>query len=270
MSAHRCPSIASATRPAFVSPLTSITTRLNAMPSMRGLPGLLSRFVDGQCAVCHEWCRDRMCDACRSAFTAHMHRCARCGIGLAALAEVCGECLVAPPAFSRTVAAVDYAYPWAGLIGRFKFAAELDLADVLAQTMASAAMASIAPRPDLLLPVPLGPRRSRERGYNQAWELARRVARRVGVPASASMLLRIKDTPAQSTLQPGERESNLAHSFVVDPERLHDLRGLVVAVVDDVMTTGATGDEVARTLLRAGAKDVHLWVLARTPKPADL
>ncbi|MDB5818550.1 MAG: hypothetical protein JWQ11_2190, partial [Rhizobacter sp.] len=233
----------------------------------------LSRFVDGECAVCHAWCRSRLCDGCRSTFTAAASRCVRCGIRLVATMAVvpqCGECVVAPPAFSRTVAAVDYAYPWSGLIGRFKFAAALDLAGVLASTMAQASMASATPRPDLLLPVPLGPRRSIERGYNQSWELARRLSRLVGVHAEASLLLRVKDTAAQSTLHPADRASNLEHAFAVEPARLAEVRGLTIAVVDDVMTTGATGDEVARTLLRAGAAEVHLWVLARTPKPIDL
>jgi ComF family protein len=250
----------------IASPTSTITARLRR--AGRALHAL-SSVVGGQCAVCHGWCRDRVCDACRSAFTPVGRRCDRCGIGLASTAPVCGECVVAPPAFTRTVAAVDYAFPWSGLIGRFKFAAALDLADVLAATMARASAATPASCPDLLLPVPLGPGRLRERGYNQAWELARRLARRVGVPADASLLLRIKDTAAQSTLLPGERESNLAGAFAVEPRRLAEVRGLTVAVVDDVMTTGATADEAARTLLRAGASEVHLWVLARTPAPGN-
>lgn len=228
---------------------------------------VLSSVVDGTCAVCHGWCRDRVCETCRSAFAPTVRRCIRCGIGLASAGSVCGECVVAPPAFTRTVAAVDYAYPWAALIARFKFAAALELADVLAATLAQASSAMPGARPDLLLPVPLGPHRLRERGYNQAWELARRLSRRVGIPADASLLLRIRDTPAQSTLAPGDRESNLAHAFAVEPKRLAEVRGLTIAVVDDVMTTGATTDEAARTLLRAGAAEVHLWVLARTPAP---
>jgi ComF family protein len=234
----------------------------------------LAGWVEGQCAVCHGWSDERVCADCRATFAlAAAHRCRRCGIRLVPPLAVCGECIVAPPAFTHTVAAVDYAYPWVDLIGRFKFGAALDLAGVLAAVLARAVQAQAVhgrSPPDLVLPVPLAARRLRERGYNQSWELARRLSSSIGVHADASLLLRIRETAAQSTLLPGERELNLRNAFAVEPTRLGEVKGRVVAVVDDVMTTGATGDEVARTLLRAGAAEVHLWMLARTPKPADL
>jgi ComF family protein len=116
-----------------------------------------------------------------------------------------------------------------------------------------------------VLPVPLSAERLRERGYNQAWELARRVARSLACEADATLLLRVRDTPHQLALPRERRAANVRGAFLVEPRRVRDLRGCDVAVVDDVMTTGATGAEIARTLKQAGAHSVRLWVVARTP-----
>jgi ComF family protein len=116
-----------------------------------------------------------------------------------------------------------------------------------------------------LLPVPLAPRRLAERGYNQAWELTRRVARTLRLRADASLLLRPVETAHQAELERVQRLANLRGAFMVDPRRRDALAGRRVALVDDVMTTGATAREAARTLLRAGAASVDIWVIARTP-----
>jgi len=123
------------------------------------------------------------------------------------------------------------------------------------------------PAPGLLLPVPLSLQRLRERGYNQAWELARRLARALGTRADARLLLRIRDTPHQLALPPEERAANVRGAFAVEPARRAELRGASVTVVDDVLTTGATLREIARVLRHAGVAQVHVWTLARTPRP---
>jgi ComF family protein len=123
--------------------------------------------------------------------------------------------------------------------------------------------------PALLLPVPLSTQRLRERGYNQAWELARRLARACAGCADAGLLLRLKDTPHQLAFPPEQRAGNVRSAFAVEPRRLGELRGRSVTVVDDVMTSGATVAEIARVLLQAGASEVAVWVFARTPKPGD-
>ncbi|MDB5999024.1 MAG: hypothetical protein JWP52_723 [Rhizobacter sp.] len=242
-------------------------------PALRDLAshaiGRVASLVPGQCAVCHGWCGGRICPACLQCFAALRSRCSHCALQVQPGITLCGACLVDPPPFASAVTAVDYAYPWDGLVGRFKFAAGLDLAAAFAHCMADAHRSHDAARPDLLLPVPLGAQRLKQRGYNQAWELARRLGAIVGVHADSTLLLRVKDTPAQSTLSPEQRASNLRGAFVVEPTRRAELRGRSVAIVDDVMTTGATGAEIARTLLHAGAARVQLWVLARTPKPSE-
>jgi len=177
--------------------------------------------------------------------------------------------VVSPPPFEHSTAAVDYAYPWDSLITRFKFHGALDLAPALAHCLAAAVAGGEAPRPSLLLPVPLSTARLRERGYNQAWELARRLAPVLNCPADALLLLRVRDTPHQLAFPPGQRAGNVRAAFAIEPQRSAELRGRTVAIVDDVMTTGATAAEIARVLLQAGAAQVQVWVVARTPRPGD-
>ena len=179
---------------------------------------------------------------------------------------VCGTCLKSPPPWKAALAAVDYAHPWSGLLGRFKFHAALDLAPALAQRMLDARRAD-EPPPGLLLPMPLSPSRLRERGHNQAWELARRLAMALDVEADAHWLLRVRDTPHQTALAPSQREENVRGAFAVEPRRLQATRGRDFTVVDDVMTTGASAAEATRMLLQAGAASVRVWVVARTPRP---
>ena len=193
----------------------------------------------------------------------------RCALRVPAGVVTCGACLTEPPPFERTIAAVEYGYPWDGLITRFKFHAALDMAPALAQLVTEAARASAAPPPSLMLPVPLSTERLRERGFNQAWELVKHLARPFGCRADARLLLRVRDTPHQLARPLDERAANVRSAFAVEPRRTAELRGQTVTLVDDVMTTSATAAEIARALLQAGAAQVHVWVVARTPKRGD-
>jgi ComF family protein len=185
-------------------------------------------------------------------------------MGLAAPA--CGACLRNPPPFEHTVCAVDYGFPWDHLIAQFKFHGHTALAAPLAQQMLRAVQASPTPLPQWVLPVPLAPQRLAERGYNQAWELARRLASALHLPAQPAWLLRPLDTAHQADLNRAERQRNLRGAFMVAPAYRQALQGLRVALVDDVMTTGATLNEAAQALLRGGVAAVDVWVLARTPE----
>jgi ComF family protein len=222
-----------------------------------------------QCAVCHDWDRDRICGACRQRFMHMVPRCSRCALQVPEGVGTCGACLVDPPAQDAALAAMDYAYPWDRLIAKFKFNAALDLAASLAQGVERAWRSSGSNAPDLIVPVPLSEQRLRERGFNQSWEIARRLASRMGCRADALLLLRIKDTPHQLAFPVDKRAANVKGAFAVEPRRLADVRGKVIAVLDDVMTTGATAAEIARTLRQAGAAQVHVWLVARTPTPGE-
>jgi len=173
---------------------------------------------------------------------------------------------------ARTVVALDYAFPWDRLIARLKFAQAPELAGVLVRPLVAALArqeATPEAQPDLLLPVPLSPLRLRERGYNQAWEIARRLARELDLPAQADGLQRWRETPAQTTLDAAARRANLRDAFLLHPGLAGQMAGRHVALVDDVMTTGATLATTAELLLRAGAREVSAWVLARTPSPSS-
>jgi ComF family protein len=229
--------------------------------------GLTALRPPGLCAVCHSWGTQRVCVECLARWAAPVQRCARCALAVPAGQSLCGACLIHPPPYSHAVAAFDYAFPWDALIARFKFNAALDLATLLARQLGEAVQRAQVPAPNLLLPVPLSEARLRERGYNQAWELARRLANRLDCPTDAGMLLRVKETPHQTTLPPAERAANVKGVFAVEPLRVAELRGRDVALVDDVMTTGATLAELARGVVNAGAASVQVWVVARTPLP---
>jgi ComF family protein len=221
------------------------------------------------CAVCHGWGHQRVCGECLLRFARAVPRCARCAIAVPAGVAVCGACVSAPPPFASSVAAVDYAYPWDGLITRFKFHGALDLTAALTNCLADSVARSVATPPSLLLPVPLSGARLRERGYNQAWELTRRLGRLRRCAVDAQLLLRVRDTPHQLALPPEQRAGNMHAAFAVEPRRRAELQGRTVGLVDDVMTTGATAAEIARVLLQAGAAEVQVWAVARTPRPGE-
>lgn len=185
---------------------------------------------------------------------------------MAGVAE-CGRCVRSPPRFDGAIAAVDYTHPWDRLISDFKYRAALDLAEALCSLLMDAQQRQASDAPDWLLPVPLGLQRLRERGYNQSWELARRCARRLGCRTDAAMLLRIRETPHQLSLPRERRLANVRGAFAIEPTRRTELQGSRIALIDDVMTTQATADELSQVLLDAGAQSVQVWVVARTPAP---
>jgi ComF family protein len=239
----------------------------------RGWLGALPR----PCALCAQWDRGGLCGDCRQRFVdRRVPRCPRCA--LASLGgQVCGACLRTPPPFARAVALADYGFPWDRLVGRFKFQQQPELAsllaDLLAQEIAEDMAGDAGAGPSMLLPVPLSPARLAERGYNQAWELARRLPARLAparaCSARADLLLRLRDTPHQVGLDRRGRASNLRDALWVPPGAQRALAGARLALVDDVMTTGATATAATLALLAAGAAQVQVWVLARTPEPGD-
>jgi ComF family protein len=223
----------------------------------------------GQCLVCRGWDAQAVCADCVARFAPDQPRCRRCGLRVATATPMCGTCLAAPPPFDSCIVGCDYAFPWDRLIADFKFNARVELAAPLAQRLLDAIRRRAEPLPQWVLPVPLAPQRLAERGYNQAWELARRLARRLGCHADARLLERPLAGAHQVELALPQRIKNLRGAFVPNASRRISLQGQHVAVVDDVMTSGATLREAAAALRRAGAARVDAWVVARTPAPAD-
>ncbi len=173
---------------------------------------------------------------------------------------VCGACLRNPPQYDATFSAFRYDYPLDRLVQTLKFHGQLALARFLGERIAVAVAGRSGATVPLLIPMPLHPGRLAERGFNQAVELGRHVARISGGRLETAAARRIRDTASQTTLPVDGREKNVRGAFRCDA----DLAGRSVAVIDDVMTTGATLNEVARVLKRAGAARVENWVVART------
>jgi ComF family protein len=215
----------------------------------------------GQCELCRRWQARRLCADC--APFAVVPRCTGCGLRLAAPGLRCGACQAHPLPFERCRCAVDYAAPWDRLLIAFKYHGQVELAGALADRLLQGLQTADAEDVDLVVPVPLAPARLAERGYNQAWELARRVARRLGLAADAQTLERPLARMPQADLGRAERRRNLQGAFrVARPQRV---AGRCIALVDDVLTTGATAAEATQALRAAGARAVHVWTLARTP-----
>jgi ComF family protein len=228
----------------------------------------MARSLPGTCAVCRDWQSFGVCDACLQRFAPLHPRCGGCARPLPAALPRCGACASHAIAYRGCIAGADYATPWDRLITDFKFHRRTDLACALAQVVQRAvqtAHAATTPRPTLLLPIPLARERLRERGYNQAWELARRLGRRLHIATTPALLQRARDTAHQIGMTRAERERNLRDAFWIEPSERARLQGRVVALVDDVLTTGATAHAAAVALTQAGAAAVDVWVVARTP-----
>jgi len=178
-----------------------------------------------------------------------------------ARAETCGACLRRPPEFDAALAAFEYRFPVDRLVQRFKFAGDLAVGRWLAQRLAAIA----CPRPDLVVVPPLAPARLRTRGFNQALEIARVVGAATGAPVDARAIAKTRETSPQPGLGGRARRQNLRGAFGV----VRPMAGLHVAIVDDVMTTGATLESAATALLQAGAARVDAWVVARTLPPKN-
>jgi ComF family protein len=206
-----------------------------------------------------------VCDACEASLPRIAAACPVCALP-SPCGEVCGACVRRAPAFVATVAALTYAFPTDRLLQRIKYGGRIALAQWAGAALASAVVASRAlrERPAQVVPLPLAASRQRERGFNQAREIAVHVARETRLPL-ASPLVRIGAGPPQASLPWAERHRNVRGAFAVRG----DVRGMRIALVDDVMTTGATLAEAARALVAAGALSVECWVVARTLPPEE-
>jgi ComF family protein len=224
----------------------------------------LDALLPRSCLLCGERARSALCAGC----AADLPRlcgplCPVCATPIAAPAPACGSCLKASPAFDATLAPLRYTYPIDGLVRNLKYRCRLASADFFAQAMLAATQPA-RPVGALIVPVPLSAGRLRERGFNQALEIARPLARALHLPLDATSLVRPRETLPQSSLPWRARKGNVRHAFACT----RDLTGASVIIVDDVMTTGATLDAVARTLKDHGAAHVTNWIATRALKSA--
>lgn len=224
------------------------------------------------CALCAAWLPAGLplCEGCDSELPWLGAHCSCCALPLAVDGLLCGACLARPPAFDQVLAPWRYAFPVDSLINRFKHRDQGSLGR-LAGTLLARHLQHLfdegQPRPELLLPVPLSPQRLRQRGFNQAALLADWLGKALQLPVNAKALQRVQEQHSQQGLSASERQRNLKRAFALVDEAV--LAGRNVALVDDVLTTGATADSLARLLKRAGARRVDVYCLARTPPPGD-
>ena len=212
------------------------------------------------CLLCAGYgAADGLCQGCRQSLPRLRAPCCTICAAPGAGAEVCGRCLIRRPGFDRVVAALVYAFPADALVRALKYRGGLACARPLAAALFD--VLDSEPCPDLVMPMPLAPRRLRERGFNQAMEIARLVGAEFGLAITANGCRRSRESAPQASLPWKERAANVRNAFACEL----DLEGKTVAVVDDVLTTGATLNELAVTLKRRGAREVLGWVVARTP-----
>jgi len=223
---------------------------------------LIAAIMPGACLLCGTAVARQehlLCASCTADLPASGSGCYVCG---AALPRdlICGGCLTRPPAFDHVACAYAYRYPVDQLIKNLKYRQQLAVARALAQGLVQRIKQEGGPLPDCLLPVPLHPLRLLRRGYNQAEEIARVVGRELGVAVSGGLVRRQRFTREQSRLLLPARRRNLRHAFALrrSPECRH------IAIVDDVLTSGATAGELAKLLCRSGVNKIDVWVLART------
>lgn len=172
--------------------------------------------------------------------------------------EVCGRCLSHPPIFTHTEVVFGYAFPLDKLIQAMKYNEQLALANAFAKKLAQRIEKNNLP--DFIIPMPLHPARLKERGFNQSLLLATKVARELNIKLLPNACQRVRNTPSQSSLKWKERDKNVRDAFRCEI----DLTGKRVALVDDVMTTGASLNALARVIKKAGATEISAWVIART------
>ena len=235
-------------------------TRLGGVDSWLGRLGFA--LLLPRCLICNERGANGMdlCASCHDSLPYNRACCARCAMPTAIATEACGRCLRRPPPQGLTRAAFVYRAPLDRLLPRAKFHGDLSSALLLARLMAREL--ADAERPQALVPVPLHRDRLRRRGYDQALELARPLAHALGLPLRDGLLRRIRATAPQSRLAAPQRRRNLRGAFAVWTEGNLPAH---VALVDDVMTTGATVEAAAAALRRAGVARVDVWVCARVP-----
>ncbi len=211
-----------------------------------------------RCAVCLVHAEQMLCHGCEGLIQAPQNPCQICAKPLNQVEAICGECRSDPPAFSQTVCAAIYEPPVSLWVQQLKFGDRIDRASIMAEAMLEP-LSSLDPSIPII-PVPLHPKRLRSRGYNQAYEIAKIIARKQRRPLLSDVLIRCKNTAMQAELHEKQRSANVRAAFVVNQV----VEEQTVIVLDDVMTTGQTMRSIANCLHQAGIENVIAAVFARS------
>jgi ComF family protein len=230
----------------------------------RTLRALTGRLWPSRCVLCLvDTQRVDFCAGCARDLPLNLESCRKCAVPLAGGSKstlICGACTKKPPRFDTSFIPFRYAYPLDRMIQRLKYAQQLSIGRVLARSFAQQLVAARAePWPDAIVPVPLGRARYLARGYNQAIELAQQVRGHIQVPLRTDCVVRVRETSEQAALARDARRMNVRGAFALNGQ----LDGAHVAILDDVVTTGSTVNEVATVLRKAGANRIEVWAIAR-------
>lgn len=237
------------------------------MPSIRQLLGCIQHYpaLLGDCLLCLQATQHHplLCNECHAELPRIVYPCPRCGFPLPETGTNCGSCLQHPPPWDRLRIVADYQAPYLQLIHQLKYAGRVESATLLGRLFCEANqpatnVAGDKP-PEVLLPVPLHWWRQWRRGYNQAEELARVIGNRLQIPIDSRCLRRTRATPPQVRLHKQQRKENLQAAFAMAP-----LTYRHVAIIDDVVTTGATAEQLTHLLRQAGVAVVEVWAICRT------
>ena len=219
-------------------------------------------FIRSLCILCGApagLSGERLCRACRAELPLQPAGVCPCCGGPEAVATDCARCFPRPPAFDSCLSGCMYRYPVDQMIRRLKYLARLDLAHALSRPLLETLDRDMEVVPDCLVPTPMHGKRLRRRGYNQAREIASVLSQRLSLPVDDQLLRRHKLTAYQYELRPEQRKKNVGGAFSL----MKTMRYKNIAIVDDILTTGATADELARLLKHHGAQHVQVWCLAR-------
>ncbi len=212
------------------------------------------------CIICGDSSSENtdICSECSKSIPIINSYCPICGVK-SKQNIVCGTCQKQPPHFDQTYAGFDYTTPIDHFIKRLKYSKQLEFARILGEMFSHRLASTETPIPETVIPVPLHKERLRERGFNQSLEIARSVAKQLGIAIDYKSVGRVKPTPPQTELPFKKRRANVRNAFKI----IKSIKGQHVAIIDDVMTTGSTADELARCLKQSGVRRVDVWTVAR-------
>lgn len=212
------------------------------------------------CALCKHYHNHAtaVCKRCRDLLVRIEHACHHCALPLPDPQAIsCGKCLKQIPSFDRVFTTCSYEEPLRSLLHEFKYQSGLYLRTFLVDLMLDSCPTNY--QPECLVPVPMHPKRLRQRGFNQAVELSKGLGRQLNIPVDSNLCQKIRNTNAQADLDAKQRHSNLHKAFTVRSNVYQH-----VTLVDDLVTTGSTANELARCLKAQGVQQVDVWCLART------
>ena len=219
---------------------------------------ILKVFSERNCLLCGATSKNDLCNPCRNQFPKiPINHCPICLLPVTT-PDICSVCLTSLSTYTRIIAACRYAFPVDALIHSLKYQSNLVIAPILANLLMD--KINLSDLPDFILPMPLHPKRLRERGFNQAVEIGRYISQKYKIRMLLESCIRVKNTPFQAGLPWRERKKNIRDAFICTV----DLTDKHVVILDDVMTSGATMIELAKVLHHQGAAKINGWVIART------